>query len=197
MVRTGFHVVGLFILAGVVLAMQSGGEMRNPSSPSSTLSDILGQNATVVAREQETLAGIPVTRVRGTVQGWPVRLELLSGIDPDFAQTYLADRRNRILSLYTETPAPYEGIPTEDLDCPSRFMPNITGTTVGRTNFTTYELFADADMNFGACSPTEARYRGYLLAGYCRAQETIVELQLFLPRSETGGAALLDRVRCP
>lgn len=153
-------------------------------------------NYTIVSREDDTVSGIQWEEVQATNDGRELHLTVLSPAGAAFTERYLRDRRRQIMSAYMATPAPYAGIPTEDIDCPERFRPQIDHITRGGTNYTYLALYANQEMNIGACTDATARYAVQILQVYCPAAETILVAERYRPRGEQDTDTFIDAIRC-
>lgn len=137
------------------------------------------QNYTVESVSRETVAGVSITEVKANSQDRKTETQIFSDVDQEFAENYISGRKKELISTYTDTPAPYEGIPEKEVDCPERFIPDIEDNSSSHKY--NYQVYADEDMNTGVCSNSTADFKVQISIIYCQEPEKIVETKQFTP----------------
>lgn len=125
----------------------------------------------------EQVAGIDTQSFYAQNGSRKLEVEIYSDIEKDFAEKIIGDREKELVSIYTDKPAPYGGIPEREIDCNESFGIN---RTRGEHN-NTYSLYADSQYNLGACSREKAEYRVSIKIRYCPDEKTLFESRFFAP----------------
>lgn len=142
------------------------------------------------ALEDERTAGIKMLELTASNGTSRFEIDVYSGVERDFAGSFIRDRKTEINSIYTDKPAPYEGIPEKEVDCEEGFGVNVTQQ---EGNYTLYSLYADEDYGIGACSQDTAEYAVELVIGYCGESRYLFESRSFV---EAGSDQDHPRVGC-
>lgn len=130
---------------------------------------------------EKTVAGISVTELEARSGEKRVSASIYSDVEEDFASSYIRDRREELASIYTDTPAPYEGIPGREVDCPERFVPKFEGNSTEREQF---NLYSDSERKIGACSNATAEHRTRISILYCPDTRNLISLKISQPVEE-------------
>jgi len=149
----------------------------------------------IESTEEDTLAGVKVQRAHASNGEEELQTKIISSADSQLAKGYLGDRKREIKSIYSDTPAPYAGVPGREVNCPQQFQPNISRKQVDNTNYTYYELFADQELNFGVCSKENIKYKVSMVTAYCHDTSSILEIKHFWPVN-MNNKSIVEQVRC-
>lgn len=152
-------------------------------------------NYSMTASEENTVSGVKVKEVSGENANNKIEAEILSGGGNVFAENYLKDRENEIISMYTDTPSPYAAVPEREINCAEGLKPNITFGQKSNSNYTYYELHADQKLSLGVCSEEKATYKVKMVNFYCPDTDKIVEVSVFYT-DDTENSVNLDSFRC-
>lgn len=140
-----------------------------------------GSNYSVKSSQQSNVAGIPVREIEAESGESRATVRLFSGIDSGFASSYIQDKREELAAIYTDTPAPYEGVPGRKVDCPERFVPELEGNSTDKEEF---DLYSGSDRKIGVCSNATAEYRNRISILYCPDSGKLVSLKISQPVEE-------------
>lgn len=172
--------LSVVFLAAFLLFSGSGAEQDLSSAIESEglkASDISGYE--LKDYRQEKVAGIDTVDIVASKGSSRFELMLYSGVSPEFARNLVKDRRNEISAIYTDKPAPYEGIPERAIECKETYVVNVTESQDGLKS--NYSLYAGNDYAMGACSEEEAAYRVEMFMEYCESSSVLYEAAVFVP----------------
>lgn len=141
------------------------------------------QNFTVTDTSNRQVAGISVREVEASSGRSEVSLQIFSGVDRSFAENYMDDRRSEISAVYTDKPAPYEGIPKREIDCPDRFVPSLDENST-QEDRSSYVMYSDREGDIGACSNSTAYHRTRLELLYCSENQRFIDMKIDRPIEE-------------
>lgn len=178
--------------AGILVILVAGYMYSPGSSTADSLSVFLDSHGyefesntsySVEDISRSTVAGIPVAEIESASGESRVSASVYSGVDSAFASSYMQDRREELASIYTDTPAPYEGVPGREVDCPDRFVPELgeNSTSGGSAEFS---LYSDAERKIGACSNSTAEYHTQISMLYCPSRDSLISLKISRPLEE-------------
>lgn len=140
------------------------------------------QNYSIDKVGKKKVAGISITEITAYSHDKRVETQIFSDVSQEFAENYISDRKRELISTYTDTPAPYEGIPEREVNCPERFIPDIDqNSSASKYN---YQIYADEKMNIGSCSNSTADFKVETSILYCKETEKLIETKNFVPLDE-------------
>jgi len=147
-------------------------------------------------QKEDKVAGVNVHRVTAVREEHVIKLKLIQEASSDFAESYLQGRDQEILSMYSDTPAPYKAVPGREVDCQEHFSPNITQKQIRGYNYTYYSLYSDEDRNLGECTDEEIFYDVDIVKVYCSDRGTILELRHYRPVNRQNESMIVENIRC-
>lgn len=177
--------VAITLVLGYVIVDESSGS-------SDSLEDLLesqglmyeGNSSYGVQESRSTeIAGVSVREATGISGNSEIQVQVFSDVSREFASNYMEDKRKELSSLYTDTAAPYEGVPGREVNCPERFVPEL-GENITVSEGTSYILYADDEKNIGVCSNSTVNYITKVSINYCSGSDLLVEARFFKPVEE-------------
>lgn len=175
-------IIAIFVVIGAAFFVMGKGRILGPLNLAEQL-EVRGVSFqaldyfTVGEIQEKELLDLQVMNIVGRRDDIVLRLELTQNMGEELASLYIEEKKVGIESLFVTRPAHYPGIITREVDCPPEFHP-IRGR-VGDLEY--YIMYANERFSHGVCSPDLVKYRSVVGLGYCKREDTFVEIKLFYP----------------
>lgn len=179
-----FVILGISSILGLGLYSL---ENTKKSSLTSTLNsfgyEIEGvENYSLQEIKKDKIAGVDVTEVSAKSSNNIIQALVFSDVKKEFTENYVQNRRNELAAVYTDIPAPYEGITAKEVNCPDKFTPDLNISNSEKTEF---NLYSDDKNNIGACSNSTAQFRTKITMLYCQESNNLIEIRISKPIRES------------
>jgi len=111
-----------------------------------------------------------------------LKIEIIKDLDADEAEKYVRDRKFLINSIFEPVASPYPEAITNIIDCPDKFKPEIKKIKIDNFETAYYNIFATDRLTYGACSDDLIAYQTILTWVYCKKNENLFQIELFIPK---------------
>lgn len=153
-------------------------------------------NYSITSEESRKVSNVKIDELTLTEGEREIRIKILSDGGEAFAKNYLEDRRNEIISMYTNTPSPYDAVPEREVNCPEDLKPTIDEENRSGINYTYYNLYADERKIIGVCSEDKIHYSVEKVAVYCPEQDKVLEASIYQPQEADNPVSPIKDIRC-
>jgi arylsulfatase A-like enzyme len=123
-------------------------------------------------------AGKKARLIKASGKDSDIKVRILSNISTEFAQEYIKNERNSVISVYGGI-APYTSKPGAE-KCGEEFHPGTREINSSSMKGTVIDLYADESKAYGACSDN-AFYRSKIILGYCQSSRKLFKMNTYQP----------------
>lgn len=127
---------------------------------------------------KETVTGKEARVIKASEKETEIKVRVLSNISSNFAQEFIENERNSILSVYGGI-APYTSKPGAE-KCEEEFQPRTRELNSSSIEGTVIDLYADDSKSYGACSEN-AFYSSKIIIGYCDSTKKLFKMNIYKP----------------
>lgn len=106
-----------------------------------------------------------------------LRINITSDVDPSRAIQYINADITRSKELFSDAPAPYPGLVSDRIVCDKEFVPKFYKEKINNTEISYFIGYLSKGMAFGACTESEAYYKGVSSIFYCEDQKKLYNLE--------------------
>ena len=184
------------------LSLIAGGCTRAPQTASVSalegvqVADLQGATFTM-GQPPRVVKDRRISQFLSTFSGTEFQITRIENMDREAARQMLSQKKFQVQALYQEEKSPYPGFLSKNVKCPKQFQPEIDTQNGESESLLRVRAAANSRKSLGACDDAEMRFHAVLLLFYCDKLKLFLQIESFLPKSETVKAsAFLRKVSC-
>ncbi|NTV14999.1 MAG: sulfatase-like hydrolase/transferase [Desulfobulbaceae bacterium] len=188
-------VILLACLAGAVILLKKPAPPKVPETladlaPELGLSVPGGEGFWLTKNLSRGGAGQAARSIEAEAAGRLLKLEVISNLSPEQAARTREERLTMLNSLFSNVPAPYPGMITNQVTMPDALRPRKLEINVAGASQPLYILPASPRHTYGVTEEAQAAFQAGVLFLYDQARRTFYRIDLFLPSAGFSEAAL-------
>ncbi|NTV13076.1 MAG: sulfatase-like hydrolase/transferase [Desulfobulbaceae bacterium] len=188
-------VILLACLAGAVLLLKK----TSPPKVANTLADLApelglsvpgGEAFRLTKNLSRRGEGQAARSIEAEAAGKLMKIEVISNLSPEEATRTREERLTMLNSLFSNVPAPYPGMITNQVTMPDALRPRRLEVSVAGAPQSLYILPASSRHTYGVTEATQAAFQAGVLFLYDQTNRTFYRCDLFIPKAGFSESAL-------
>jgi hypothetical protein len=123
-----------------------------------------------------------------------IQVTRIENLAPGAAEQMLEQKKYQVEGLYQEEKSPYPGFLSKAVKCAPEFLPDIE---FNKGVSLRVRAAANGRRSLGVCDAAEMQFAAVVLYYYCARTKVLLQIEGYLPKTETGKAKdFLKKVSC-